>query len=94
MTSRGPEGAPVTATVACSAAHGRPMPQPATRSTIALLLLGLARRVARFPEGLPLARGEPGRPKLLRAPDRRDDLLVTLVFSGGGTRAAAPQPAR
>lgn len=65
------------------------MPSRAARSAVALLLLGLAGCVARFPENPPLARWDPDRPTLLPAPDRRDDLMVILAFSGGGTRAAA-----
>lgn len=65
------------------------MPRRGACSTIALLVLVLAGCVARFPENPPLARWEPGRPTLLPAPDRRDDLMVILAFSGGGTRAAA-----
>jgi NTE family protein len=44
---------------------------------------------ARFPENPPLARWDPDPPMLQPASGRRDDLLVVVAFSGGGTRAAA-----
>jgi NTE family protein len=61
------------------------------RRTVRVLGLALAIATcacAQFPVNPPLARWEPGRPQIA-SPNRRDDLLVLLAFSGGGTRAAA-----
>lgn len=44
---------------------------------------------ARFPLNPPLERWTPGAPRIADSPHRREDLVVVVAFSGGGTRAAA-----
>ncbi|HSJ99397.1 MAG TPA: patatin-like phospholipase family protein, partial [Myxococcota bacterium] len=67
----------------------RPLPRcsslAAAAATLTLSLCGCAR----FPVNPPLERWNPDAVRIAPVPHRRDDLLVLVAFSGGGTRAAA-----
>ena len=58
------------------------------RALSAVLALALC-ACARFPENPPLARWEPDADRVGEAPQRREDVVLIVAFSGGGTRAAA-----
>lgn len=61
----------------------------ACRSALALSLLLSMTACASFPINPPLERWEPSRPLMASETGRREDMMVLLAFSGGGTRAAA-----
>lgn len=63
------------------------MAWPVTALSLAAALLLAA--CARFPVNPPLERWDPQHATLQSNSGRRDDLLIVVAFSGGGTRAAA-----
>lgn len=65
-----------------------PSPTLAGAASLVALSLWLS-ACARFPVNPPLERWTPGSLPLAQSPERREDLLLIVAFSGGGTRAAA-----
>jgi len=87
----------IGADIVTAHAHGHRALRAASRRTcmgtrwrhawiaVALALSGCAH----FPLNPPLERWEPAPPVLASTAGRRDDVMIVLAFSGGGTRAAA-----